>query len=535
MISEIFKGSSKQPLPTPARPASNVYLCNDNDCDLSLVGEKATELAYGCFMCKPPTRYADLSTGIKALIPTSNVALLWKEPVSCPQHDRPLRPFCPRDYSLIDSDGNIPPVGIWGFSFAGKTAFCAALMMEVEHKLFQMTGVLKYSLFNRGEYEKEVVNPLKSSRGIVPGKTQKEEHRSLVLKLYREGWFRKKVTLTDIGGENYMQWLDTDPADENEQKMLNHMLHTREAVFLMSPESAKGLGATVTPDLYLVAQPVMRILREQGIVAPLKRPEMEALFSKIWGVLTNYQYLFGGGGNSLYQVASEIAVLVGRGDRDDFVNRLEEEMSKADEQMTPIPLEKQLGGLVAFLNRWGAPGADGKLDLRLAITIGKADLLKGVSLKDRKMASQFDTSTGIQAWRDALAHINKLGKTNSKRDWQNGLRRASDAARQVFVEFGEEEFIKLAETSFRDVGFFFVSSLGRDTEAFIEWGAATQMPQMVGGQYSALGGAATPSITPSQPQLQWKLGKRVRISENGVRRPEPQNVLLPLLWILTSD
>src|SRR5262249_26139572 len=151
-----WKNSAK-PLSQPAsKPEMNHYVCNDDECPCSLTGDIATELAYGCYLCskkEPPTRYADLRKEIQERIPTSlekveaiikglnlrkeiqerirteTLSLLWLISVLCDKHHRDLRPFCSKCYSRIDEDGNIPPVGIWGFSRAGKTIFCAALMM----------------------------------------------------------------------------------------------------------------------------------------------------------------------------------------------------------------------------------------------------------------------------------------------------------------------------------------------------------------------------------------------------------------------
>jgi hypothetical protein len=113
------------------------------------------------------------------------------------------------------------------------------------------------------------------------------------------------------------------------------------------------------------------------------------------------------------------------------------------------------------------------------------------------------------------------------------MKRTSAAVRQVLIDFGEEQFVKYAEDNFREVGFFLISSLGRDTEPFLDWGRkASQQAQ--GESFSALGGStvikASPKATP-----QWELGKRVRIGQSGHRRPEPQNVLWPLLWMLTAN
>ena len=518
-----------QPI-TPAR--SKRYVCNNDICDHSLVGEIAEKLRYGCYLCSPPTLFNDLPAETRKLIPLDNPSLLWPNSVPCPFHpDGVLRPFCSTDFFRIDKDGNIPPVGIYGFAYAGKTVFCAALMMELE-KLFSMTGVLNDPLFDRGQYIDEVVTPLQS-RGIVPQKTY--GHRSLSLKLYRDGWFRKKVTFNDMGGENFEEWFSAKPTDELRRNMLEHLLHVKDAIFLMSPESASGLGAAVAPDLYNVVQRALLFLKDAGYLSQDDRPRIEDRLKKVNEIVTKNHYLFGRTGESLRPVAEQIAALVLAGDREDLVDQLETEFMNIDEQMKIRSFDDQLGGLIRFLDAWSKRRPeDNRFNQRLAITIGKSDLLRRTFSGDLDVVDSSAAHKSVQGWYAAINRLNDLRPTNSKNDWHKALKKASAAVRQILIDFGEGQFVELAERNFREVGYFFVSSLGRDTEPFIEWmRSAPQQP--AGGSFSAMGNVGTPTtVHASRRAAQWTVGKQVIFSKGKHRRPEPENVLWPLLWMLTG-
>ena len=515
-----------------APPPPQRYICNNDLCELSNVGEVAAKLAYGCYLCRVPTRYEDLTKDVKWQIPLDNLSLLWRKHVPCPEHYGDLRPFCPNDFYRIDQDGNLPPVGIYGFSSAGKTVFCAALMIELERLLFNMTGILQDRLFDQGEYLKQVVSPLQT-RGIVPEKTY--GHRSLSLKLYKSGWFRKKVTFNDMGGENFEEWFSAKPTDEYRKRMLDHLLHVKDAIFLMSPESAKGLGATVPQDLYLVVRRALILLKEGGYLVQDDHDRMEERLKKVQEIVGRFSYLFFGSGESLRPVAQEIAAMVCGENCEEFIDLLEGELMKIDDQLKVRSLNDQLRGLVGFIDSWRnlRNENDNKIEQRLAITIGKTDLIQNVLRGELNPSGSSAAQKSLAEWQVSIDRLHRLRPTDSKNDWQKAMKRTSAAVRQVLIDFGEEQFVKYAEDNFREVGFFLISSLGRDTEPFLDWGRkASQQAQ--GESFSALGGStvikASPKATP-----QWELGKRVRIGQSGHRRPEPQNVLWPLLWMLTAN
>ena len=513
------------PPPPPKR-----YVCNNDLCNLSLVGEVAAKLAYGCYLCTTPTRYEDLPKDIKWQIPLDNLSLLWRKHVRCPEHHGDMRPFCPEDFYRIDQDGNIPPVGIYGFSSAGKTVFCAALMVELE-KLFNMTGILQDRLFDQGEYIKQVVAPLQT-RGIVPEKTF--GHRSLSLKLYKNGWFRKKVTLNDMGGENFEEWFSAKPTDDHRRKMLEHLLHVEDAIFLMSPESAQGLGATVPQDLYLVVRRALVLLKEGGYLLQDNHDRMEERLKKVQEIVSKFAYFFSGSGESLRPVAEEIAAMVCGEDCEELVDLLDRELTNIDEQLKVRSLNDQLGGLVGFLDAWSSRNENNnKLNQRLAITIGKTDLIQNILRGELNPSGSSAAQKSLGEWQVSIDRLHRMRPTDSKNDWQKALKRTSTAVRQVLIDFGEEQFVRYAEENFREVGFFLISSLGRDTEPFLDWGRkVSQQPS--GEMMSAIGGQTViKASTKATPQ--WDLGKRVRIGQAGHRRPEPQNVLWPLLWMLTAN
>ena len=137
----------------------------------------------------------------------------------------------------------------------------------------------------------------------------------------------------------------------------------------------------------------------------------------------------------------------------------------------------------------------GKADVRVAIAVTKADLLPFADRRDLRV---------------------ELGPDSSRKEWRRAVRDVSRASRQLLLDLGERAFVTAAESEFREVGFFFVSSLGRDVEVLVEL-----MPNP----------SAPSEVDRSVPVLK----KRISLSRDGTRQPNPQNVLLPLFWILLGQ
>jgi hypothetical protein len=218
--------------------------------------------------------------------------------------------------------------------------------------------------------------------------------------------------------------------------------------------------------------------------------------------------------------AEEIAAQVGAKDNPDLVNDLNEGLKIVNKQSSPTAIGDQITGLSKFLAEWGVGRIGGKLNLRLAITIGKSDLF-------RDKNPNYDAIMG------------HLGPKDSCQEWQKALRQVSETSKRLLLNLGESALVQQAENEFRHVGFFFISSLGRGTETFVEeQSPATTQTVEIGMTAAAPGMLDTAPIAPLPPQPQgemWQwVRKRVKIDEEGTRQPRPQHVLWPLLWILTA-
>jgi len=512
-----------------ARKSPKVYFCNNDLQVHSLQGQRAIDLRYGCFSCKNPSRYADLPKEIREQIPIDDLSRLRDAPVLCGEHVLGIKAVCSQCPLTIDEDGDTPPVGIWGFSSAGKTVFCAALLIEIQRWLNNWTGIAKHFLFNRNDYEEQVVKPL-VSRGRVPEKTREEEHRRLCVKLSRSGWFRWKITLNDMAGDTFRLGFYQESLAENRAEgpnpMLEHMFRAREAIFLVAPEAFSGFGVSAQPDNFAAVNQVFEAMDSHGRLASLGQDKMKVLQSRVEETLTTFKFPIPGWGDSPYlKLAQALSALVPGGREDALVGRLVRGLTTVAVQEKVLDIEHQLDGLITFLDAEGrVPKVNGKLDLRIAITVCKSDLLP-------------DKPHGYD---EILAGLNA---TNSKKEFQAAIQRVSAASRKFLIEHNEGQFIKKAEENFRDVGFFFISSLGRETENYLEFEqdeVASSVRATTGGPMTQFGhqSMAAQASETQQPsprrQGGWKLWKRVRMGVGGTRQPDPQHVLLPLLWILTA-
>lgn len=490
----------------------DIFIGTNDRCTCSRQGLPADRLAYGCLRCQPPTRYADLPDKLRSLIPIHDLPVLWTHPVLCPEHHLPLIPRCGECGSTIDQYGATPPVGIWGLSAAGKSVYCAALYLEIERRLHEWTGIRKRFVSDPADLQ--VVVRALEDRGILPGKTQWDGQRSLVMVLSGAGWPSRKLTLTDCAGELYTGLFPSGDDGHGDVRR-EIILRTRSAILLATPEACVGLGATARRDLFPAIQRTIDVLGEGGLLAQFGRADMERLVGRVEDALARHQYPIQGG-RSFVDLGTALASLVGRPPDEALVTRLDEELSKVAARTGPPTLAHQIDSLIAFLSGWGYPRVAGKLALRLAITVAKSDLLNGA-------CGRYD---------DALAG---LGPANTRPEWERALQRVSANSKATMLAHGETDVVMNAEMNFADVGFFFVSSLGRDTETFVQDNPDARRPRVHGSHEVYAGTPASAPADGSAARTAWRLGKRLRPGREGTRQPRPQHVLLPLLWLLARE
>ncbi len=492
----------------------------------------AQQLSYGCLTGyttdKNPTPYDSVPEQTRLRIPVHDLSALsvkahavrcWEHPTD---HLIPCCPFCRRP---ISPDSSVPPVGFWGLSSSGKTVFCASMWIALRERLYKDTRIQYTRLFNRNDYEKKVIAPFERW-GIVPEKTALDKCQRLVLKLARDEWqMRRQVTLTDLAGETYKELLDPQYDSAVARRRRKPMFTTTNAIFLVPPESLTSIGASLRYDLFpalLVAMEWLRQLRGVSLLLANESQTTET-FNAIRNELATSGFPVPDFGTQrgFRRLARAIARLVPSTSADEqSVDALDRSLANVAEQ---LELERdrsaavQIRELHTFLNIWSPTERNQRRNMRLAVTITKSDLIADVAPNARRILS------GLNPW-------------SSSKQWRQVLAQLSQEGRRALIDHGETELVEAAENGFRDVGYFFVSSLGRDTETILI--RAGESVADGGDDSEEVSFGSSPPARETKPSAapvpRWKLGKVVA-NRHGSRRPEPENVLSPLLWMLTAD
>jgi hypothetical protein len=570
----MFRKKSKPPALIPPAPSPPPQVAQLFRCDNEPISNLGADLLnclypiptnkmlYGCYSCKAdelrlfeelsPETFKGLSAEIRARFP-NNLAAIWAGHVFCERHNSlPLLPRCPTCRVIIDRDGWISPVGIWGSSSAGKTVYCAALMMEIDRLLYDWTGLTASHFHDHGKYKVEVGDRFKNN-GIIPGKTGHDQRRTLILKLRGKGWNNRKITLTDLAGETYEDWLSLGEETPELRARRQLILWTKEAMFIADPEASPGLRSTMRRDLYSTLMLIGKVYDQFKLLDHYEHFQKQRLLNRMKYVLASHNYPIAndpdpllssyamysdaepldvqGDGDPINALrkkfqyhpygepAIELAVLVHENPHESLVYEIADRLNFAAIRMNATPdLKTQIAGITEFISRCGVERVgddEKKLDRKLAIVVSKADLIPNVL----KAYDQFP--------------LNDPDFRPSQQEWREILKQISLISKQILIDFGERQFVELAERNFRNVGFFFVSGCGRDTEEFVKQETA-QASRPVASFHMPLNTSepATPARPPEQPPL--PLEKVLVRGPRGGRQPDPQHVLLPLLWILAG-
>lgn len=499
------------------------YYCDANDC---LFPKRLEELSYGCSLCpEPHPLFNDLGSEVSQLLPTPLQNVFSGAAPECPKHARfRVVPRCPVCWAPIDRLGHFPPIGIWGSVDVGKTIYCAVLARQIEDRLYRLTGMTVSPGYDRGLYRREVVQPLFSVKGRLPRKTRPHEHRKLVLRFEGNGWPSRKVTFTDMAGEVY----SLDPyemgSDEALARKQRTVLLTEESIFLVNPEGSERLGASARPDLHGVLSSLIALPRIQERLATAEAVEKLARSMKriLEARFFPAPVYSSADGKPFQRLAEDLSSCL---EDASLVAEIRECLEAAASVMArAMPFTEQLQKLWRFMDSAGCARVRDKLDHRIAIAVSKSDVLD-----DRPLG--FDEvleSCGVPT--------NGATSPASREHWRKALREIAARSEQALVDLGEGEFVTWVRRHFTQVGFFFISSLGRATEPFATKVRRRPVPASMRVQ------ASDPSIPRphsavelEEPRWEWRLDKRMTTDPAvGSRTPAPDGVLLPLLWLLAE-
>jgi hypothetical protein len=351
----------------------------------------------------------------------------------------------------------------------------------------------------------------------LPRKTWLDEYHKAVYQiedLRGAGWASRSVMFTDVAGEVYDE--DVTPAITALRTIL---LWSRELVLLIDPGNsgaAGGMGGRQAPDLLEDAQRVVaEVVLPSGQIDAPDTGRVEAAIEAVSRALRDAQWPSADVEDAADRVAMALAC-AGLG-RDATVPRIASVLEAVDPNRTRTLTNSEIASWLiqhiqvnADVTRVG-----GKLPYRVAVTVSKSELL------ERELGP---------AWREPIRPAGRAGAP----EWARELNRVSAWSKERLMGIGaiERELVAALEEHFADVGFFFVSSLGRDTDILVR--SRRVQPVVSTHEGYAGGRPATPSIGGSSAAPWWVTSKILAEGEDRSRCPSPVGVLNPLLWLLSQ-
>ena len=459
----------------------------------------------------------------------------------CPKHKVPfVVAHCPVCGGTIIEGTTFPPASIWAGPNSGKTTYCAALaeLSAVEKStLWKKTGVTSINNLKKNEYLEKVVRPL-FDHGVVPRRTNRGEMRKIVMQLsapMAEGWPQRTFTMTDLAGEVWE--MSSESSEGLAELAMNTMLYSKESIFLLDPNASvfaesDGLGANVAPDFITLIQQIMEKIHEFQMLPEEYAPETK---STVQAMVTSIQRYFlqkeiaypsrinGKDEEEAKAVAREygefIGAIIRKYLRSHIDSRLIEQISikiyeVAKKLQTTPGNVSTLTDLTNYLIQYKYPKRNGKLNHRIALVVTKSDMLPHDFVEDES----------------------ELGKRRDKQSWRKYLNKVSQKNREIFKQYNLSHLVNYTENNYMEVGYFFVSALGVSTQLEIKY----ERPRAtVNAPTSSRGGGRhdTPQgqAGGKRAKCPWVLEKRVGKAGDDYHRPQPKNVLLPMIWILAGD
>ncbi len=501
MLEKIF---SKSPKPIPQN--DDLYFCRSDQC---LQPRPLKDMKYGCRSCKTEEDISadELPGGLK---PTPAI---FDSQERCPQHYMPFRPKCPVCGGPIQREDNGQPVRLVAGPHAGKTVYSAVLAREIRRSDYLSRTGFMVQPIGGNDYLHDTVQPL-VDQGIVPGKTKQGEPRKIIFRFTRDGAPPRLITLHDMAGE------------EAPEHAIGYF--SDRTLFLVNPQAAgdQPLAGVVPGFVFNAIETLLEFMAGKGALDQADESEVQIFCNLVANLLREKGFpnihLWNDLTDSVLKTACK-QLHIGASFTEEDTGTLAHDLDKLAEGLRRQPdFQTQFTAWHTNMTGSGAHQQDGHLlGHRLALVFAKADLLG----ESEPQWGRLDAMPPAQA---------------SPKEWRRWLEDFSRSCRSELIKLGLENLVGIAERQVEKVGFFFVSSLGRDTEIRVKKiveKKGTDSLQTSAGQEHMIGGAA-PSAdqaeNPPEPDVKWELSQLVSQGDDGGRSPAPWGIDYPLLWLLLS-
>jgi hypothetical protein len=488
-------------------------------------------MTFGCDNCKTPTLYEGLPQAVKEqLPPRARLHELWSHsPRPRCEHSLPIFPKCPYCQEAIDRKNFGAPIPLLAGSLAGKTVYSAALAIALNRE--NRLSALGARVAPNSKYAHEILNPL--SRGIIPAKTQKDGQRRIRIHLGgTPPWPSRLMTISDAAGEIYEK---SDPeAHDLDVKIKSMLIFSNASLYLLNPQvSGYGDGRRLAPvDVYGVLKELVQVLIPSRALENMRASAVNDVLKSVEDELHKRGYPAPLGDGSLNDYGPLANLLLVRIHnhcgalsnvdklRQDIASMLKRYAAAAENQPSYQDVLQSLHQYIAL--RADHMIADNKVDHRLALVISKFDLLESALSSSKAL--------GFESLDNLLP---QLPPNASPAVWKEMLIVYSKRCERILRDLGEDNFMNWARAAFREVGVFFVSSLGRRVECFVEEADTTEDLGSTDQEWTAIGPSA--NHVPKLVTSRWNLKKRIIEGPDGTRQPTPKGVELPLMWLMLGE
>jgi hypothetical protein len=432
--------------------------------------------------------------------------------VLCEEHQLPIRPRCagPGCSEVIRRDATGRPIRLVGGAHSGKTVYSALLASELHSPTFFQTTSTSVARINGDAYLRRTVLPL--ARGVLAEKSS-QSHK-IVFRFVRDGYPAEMITLHDMPGE------DTPTAPIG--------YHSDKTLFLINPQATStpigriDIGSVVRGRDFLGVEVLVKRLADMAWLDTANEAAVQSLCNQAAAALRGHGWPNCPRWEDLAAFLLEMArtALTRPASAEEADRRvLADLLDGTAKALCDMPdFITQFDTWAETMRAIGAPVVDGRLaGHRLALVFSKADLLGGKS----ELATRLD----------ALFRTLSVSQTGSSQALCAALQDFSGGACKLFLELDLANLVQKAKQQVDEVGFFFVSSLGRDTEIKVTRLAPVAAQAAPGGGHQ-IGGAAAAPIAPAANTPRWELTEVLARGPDGTRTPTPRGVINPLLWLL---
>lgn len=492
------------------------YFCIGDEC---LTPRLLKDLRYGCPLCEP-AKLMNADAAQKLGVPITRG--VFESHVLCKEHQLPIRPRCaqPACPEMIRTGAAGRPIRLVGGMHSGKTVYSAVVAAQLgSATFFENTGIAVTRI--KGDvYLRETVGSL-YSMGVLPKKTQ-GSHK-IVYRFDQKGGPAEMIALHDMPGE--------------QTPTFTIGYHSNKTLFLINPQAASmptgthPLAGRVPGHAFSGVEVLVTRLEGMAWLDTAAEHAVQSLCNQAantlrdrgwphcphWPDLADYLL-------TMSQTALQRPVRAEVEDRRVLADKLEN---------TAKGLCNDRTDFISQLDDWVETMRDvcGKnkfAEHRLALVFSKADLL-GVGPEEL----------------EALCPSLHGASAGSPRALRASLNQLSDRARVQLHGLHLQDLVEKVSRQVGRVGFFFVSSLGRDTAIQVtrhdpasqeNRSAQTAAASTGGGHVTYGGGVAAAPAAAAAPAVgapKWELTEVLSVNRrDGTRAPNPRGVLNPLLWLL---